>query len=468
MKLKNDLRRFLEPYKILRDPVQGDIPLTSLETRIIDTRVFQRLHQIKQLGCAYLVYPGATHTRFSHSIGTLYSAQKLINAINANSYSEIRVDDYVTLLTRACALLHDVVHIPFGHTLEDEGNLFPSQWEDNSRVDYFLGKDSEIGTVIAEEIGDKCLNDVVQILTAKDDADIKNLQYPFIADIVGDTICADILDYGRRDSYFVGLYLFGDERLINYVSICPSETHYAGRVLLRMCDKMGRTRRDVVSEILHLLRLRYSLMERVNFHHTKIAASAMIISAVYDSLSNGIITKQDFYKLGDEALLDILETRGTYASKNLISKLRKRDLYVPIFELYYPSKTEVANIETEIIKENFQFYNNPYNRWKLERKLEIAYRLPEGSVVLYCPKIKESRKSLTLKVLWEDKVFLLSDIPDEPVRKEVELIEDHYPRLWKIAIFVCREFRFSEVAKNIVDDCTKEFRVPNALDIDND
>lgn len=450
-----DSSKFLEPYKFFRDPVHGDVWLTLLETKIVDTRAFQRLGQIRQLGCAYLVYRGATHTRFSHSIGTLHSSQKLIDAINANPNSETHVDSYATLLTRLCALLHDLSHIPFGHTLEDEGNLFPPQWEDDFRVEYFLGRDSEVGNIIRNEVNDECLSDIVQILTAKSNADIENLPYPFIADMVGDTFCADFLDYSRRDSYFVGLHESLDLRLINYVSIHRPEVSHGERVILRVRNNMGRTRRDVVSEVLHLLRIRYSLMEKVIFHHTKLAASAMIIGAVYDSLINNKITKQMMCELGDEALLNKLEVDGTNLSRNLVRKLRRRELYRSTFELRYLPIVE--NVDVKRRKEMFRLYNDPRNRWTLERKLENTYRLPEGSIAIYCPKIKESRKSSTLMVLWRDSVFPLSELPDEFVRKEVALVEDHYRHLWKMVVFVDSKFRFSKVAKNLIDDCKAKF-----------
>ena len=70
---------------IVRDPVHGDIELTREEIRVIDTPQFQRLRGIKQLGTAYLVFPGAVHTRFEHSIGTLHMTEQLIQAINKNA-----------------------------------------------------------------------------------------------------------------------------------------------------------------------------------------------------------------------------------------------------------------------------------------------------------------------------------------------------------------------------------------------
>lgn len=79
--------------KVLRDPIHGDIFLTDLESMIIDTKAFQRLRSMKQLGLAHLVYPGANHTRFAHSIGTLQMAQKIVDAINKNPFHRATISD---------------------------------------------------------------------------------------------------------------------------------------------------------------------------------------------------------------------------------------------------------------------------------------------------------------------------------------------------------------------------------------
>ncbi|MAD34617.1 MAG: hypothetical protein CMJ88_12800, partial [Planctomycetes bacterium] len=70
---------------ILRDPVHGDIELTRDELRFVDTAEFQRLRGIKQLGSAAFVYPGAVHTRFEHSIGTMHVCDRLLDACNKNA-----------------------------------------------------------------------------------------------------------------------------------------------------------------------------------------------------------------------------------------------------------------------------------------------------------------------------------------------------------------------------------------------
>src|ERR1041384_1405527 len=102
--------------KLIRDAVHGDIEFGALEVELMDTPEFQRLRGIKQLGTAYLVFPSAVHTRFEHSLGTPWMARLMLDAVRRTT--AISFDDEI--LIRVAALLHDMTHIPFGHTLEDE------------------------------------------------------------------------------------------------------------------------------------------------------------------------------------------------------------------------------------------------------------------------------------------------------------------------------------------------------------
>ena len=115
-------------YSVMRDPVHGDIYLTHEELRVLDTPEMQRMRGIKQLGPAYLVFPGALHTRFDHSIGTVHVAQRIIDAINRSFDIDpargIAIGDEEARVVRMAGLLHDVTHIPFGHNIEDQDALF--------------------------------------------------------------------------------------------------------------------------------------------------------------------------------------------------------------------------------------------------------------------------------------------------------------------------------------------------------
>src|SRR5438093_9977689 len=98
---------------LIRDPIHGDIVLTRMEEQVLDCAAVQRLRGIKQLGTASLVYPGCVHTRFDHSLGTCALAKRIVAALRAAG-TPVEVD--LEALIAIAALLHDVTHVPFGHT----------------------------------------------------------------------------------------------------------------------------------------------------------------------------------------------------------------------------------------------------------------------------------------------------------------------------------------------------------------
>ena len=96
-----------EKKKFIRDSVYGDISLTKFEEKIMDMPQFQRLRRIKQLGLISLIYPGANHTRFEHSVGTMNLGSKLATELDLSN-------DEIELI-RVSSLLHDIGHGPFSH-----------------------------------------------------------------------------------------------------------------------------------------------------------------------------------------------------------------------------------------------------------------------------------------------------------------------------------------------------------------
>src|SRR5881398_3523776 len=164
--------------KLIRDAVHGDIEMGALEVELIDTPEFQRLRGIKQLGTAYLVFPSAVHTRFEHSLGTSWMAHRILEKVRR--VGTISPDDET--LIRVSALLHDITHIPFGHTLEDERRVLPRHDKDEERVNYFL-RESAIGRILKRE---GLQDEVINTIRGND-------TYP--SDIVGGAISADLLDY---------------------------------------------------------------------------------------------------------------------------------------------------------------------------------------------------------------------------------------------------------------------------------
>jgi len=480
--IEPDYERLLSPCKTVRDPVHGDITLNHFEVAIIDTRDFQRLRSMKQLGTTYLVYPGANHTRFEHALGTLYMVQLMIDKINSNSPEVKRggiVEKRMLLLTRACALLHDFVNVPFGHTLETEGGLFAPEWKDGSRAKILLSPERKggVGQIIVGLVDKEFLNEITAILSATDNEElakkegypiIEKLDHPYVADIVGNTVCADILDYLRRDIYYTGIQDRYDERFLTYLYI-ENRGKNKNRLVIRLWKK-GRMRRDVLSELLKLLRLRYSMAERVYFHHTKVAASAMIIRAVDDFLGDGNSTT--LLEHGDESLLALLENRTGTISQKIVEKLRRRQLYKCVYECpYIERKAEEA--ESEHVHKNAQRYRDEQIRRTTEEQIEAQNLLNPGSVIIYDPDPDMQLKEADVRVLWQDEetVFKLSDkaLPEPSTKNQVEEIKALHRHLWKLRVFldprlaVDKDGKWTGLARNVAYDCEQIFKVTNGI-----
>lgn len=138
------------PYREqrIRDPVHNLIQFKASEFddvlwRALQTRPFQRLRRIKQLGFSDFVYPGATHSRLAHSVGVYCTAQRLMSIIQEHLGSDYKTMKAQTAL--AAALVHDVGHGPFSHAFEEVGKRLSLKLAKHELVSDVLIRDSEIG-----------------------------------------------------------------------------------------------------------------------------------------------------------------------------------------------------------------------------------------------------------------------------------------------------------------------------------
>src|SRR5688572_14658277 len=108
--------------KVIRDPLWNNIRVEPLALRLIDTAPFQRLRYVRQLGLAFLVYPGASHSRFEHALGTYHLARRALLLLEERGALEA-IGEGACAFVRMAALLHDIGHYPFSHALEEIGAL---------------------------------------------------------------------------------------------------------------------------------------------------------------------------------------------------------------------------------------------------------------------------------------------------------------------------------------------------------
>jgi HD superfamily phosphohydrolase len=285
----------LKPHKTITDPVHGDVYLNLLESLIVDSPPMQRLRRVRQLGTTHLVYPGATHSRLSHVLGTQRSAQNLLDAVwnsqtnpQSKDLSENLLSEWdhaglldeefgkATVLARLGGLMHDLCHVPLGHTIEDDLQVLDAHDENEARFTNLWSQIDERARTALEN-ADGLYDELRVLIISKDDHATKfESNYPFVRDIVGNTICADLIDYIQRDHHNTGLPLALGHRFLDSFFVVPSNhPHFAKRMVINV-DRDGRHREDIITELVKYLRYRYELTERVLTHHAKTAADAML------------------------------------------------------------------------------------------------------------------------------------------------------------------------------------------------
>jgi uncharacterized protein len=393
--------------KLIRDAVHGDIEVGPLEVDLIDTPEFQRLRGIKQLGTAYLVFPSAVHTRFEHSLGTSWMAHRILESIRR---SQSISPDEETMI-RVAALLHDITHIPFGHTLEDERRVLPRHDKDEDRTDYFL-KQSAVGRILREA---GIQNEVVNIIEGND---------TYASDIVGGGISADLLDYLSRDTYFCGLSQYYDARIFESFILAD------GRLAMNL-EKQGALRQDALSELINLLRIRYTLAERVYYHHTKVSSGAMISKAVEVALREGM-TPQELRSLKDETLIWTL--RELYTGNATVSHLLKRLEARRLYRACYMLSTDVGEKRRQDIVG--RFHHDLEAREAAEMSIARASGIQPQEIIIYCPSFGMSLSEAEVPARFaRGEIRPLSAGNNE----EIRILKEKHKELWKFYVLIDRD-----------------------------
>lgn len=474
----------LLPEKETRDALsKKDIRLTKLEVEIIDSPEFQRLREIQQIPFADFVYIGATHTRFEHSIGILDKIQTIIDNINRNAdrwkdCEKLSAKDIV--ITRIIGLIHDLAHLAYPHILEDGAIFKERQWADKERLEKFLGKNSRIYTVIKrhiEEAFKKCgksgweeafnevIEDIRESLRVIEEGGEGAEREVIFADIVGNTICADVLDYIPRDIFHTGLGGQYDDRIFSFFVI--KRLNGKRRLVIRLF-KNNKYRDAVLSSCMEILELRYQLASKVYYHHTRSKARAMATEMVSASIKAGILNKAQLLEMGGVALREYIlnfneenlngdkeKIKHLNVARKLARHLKERNLYDVLYE------QEIIELRAkEIVKELQEDWEK---RYETEREIETLFELEPGDLIIFAPSramdAKKTLKSLVeVPSAWEVNIKTLdelerSDFPDEYrglydiiAATKSTLIQKH-ELLWKLNVYVKKDVDIQKRAK---------------------
>jgi HD superfamily phosphohydrolase len=285
----------------------NNIRVDERALRLIDTGVFQRLRYVRQLGLAYLVYPGATHTRFEHALGAYHLARRTLGLLEERAeLTQVAADECAVV--RAAALLHDVGHYPYSHALEEIGALH------HEEVARPLITEGQAAEELRSGIGRDAPARVYALIRGESDSPLQGL--------ISGSLDLDKIEYLKRDAFMCGVP-YGEidvDRLINSLTIVPDPV--SGRPSVGVLEKG-------LSALESLLFAKYQMYRNVYWHHAVRSATAMYKRLVADALRAGKLDPRALSGYTDEGLLHQLDAAG---ASQLLVALRGRRLYKRVFE----------------------------------------------------------------------------------------------------------------------------------------
>jgi len=343
--------------KIIRDPIHGDIKIDGFFLDLIETPEFQRLYNIKQLGFAHLVFPGAHHTRLEHSLGTYFMAYQASDALNLP-------EDEKNILCCA-ALLHDIGHGPFSHTLE---NIL----RDSLNVDHvdlteklIMGERDIFEFKEKEFIGSPSVFDVLN----KHDIDQKNItdvikgktHRKYLSQLLNSSIDVDQLDYLIRDAYYTGV-AYGMIDINRFIQT------------LMINDDVLAVKKKGVGVVENILMARTLMYSSVYLHKTVRIAELMLSKAIELFEEKDPF---DFFKMTDAELVNYLKNSDGFQYE-IATSLKYRRLFK---QSYAVSNNDLDENQKETVKK----LDDLKTRRKKEIEFEETLNIPHGHIIIDVP-----------------------------------------------------------------------------------
>jgi HD superfamily phosphohydrolase len=292
--------------KRIYDPVHHFIELEPAEARLLDTPALQRLRRLRQLGLAYLAFPSAEHSRFSHALGALAVGTRAFDELlrHGRQFFHNEEDvDYQRRLLRAALVLHDVGHGPFSHACEAVVGV---RHEDRTRAILAL---PDIQAHLADlDVDSQHVADLI--------LGGEKPQFPVLTELVsGPNLDADRMDYLQRDAFFTGVAggKYDADQLLGSLRIFQVD----GRQVL------GIDRRGVVALESFLL-ARYMMFASVYFHHTTRMFERILQEALRELWPDprALDPIDEFMRWDDFRVLNELRDRDSTPARALRERVR--------------------------------------------------------------------------------------------------------------------------------------------------
>jgi HD superfamily phosphohydrolase len=291
---------------VIRDPLWDNIRLDAAALAVLDTPPVQRLRYIRQLGHAFLVYPGATHTRFEHALGAYHLTCRALGSL-ADRGELDSVPDDERVAVRLAALLHDIGHYPFSHALEEAG--FPS----HEAQGVSLLPHGELGDVLRNIGGEGLAGRIGSLIQGRSESPLQGL--------ISGSLDLDKIDYLSRDARMCGV---------------PYGTVDVDRLLAAITVVDGPRRREMgvhekgVSALESLLFAKYQMYRNVYWHHTVRSATCMFKRAARAAVLAGVLDMRDVAGLTDDAFMEILLQHDP---QGLARAVRERRLFKRLWDV---------------------------------------------------------------------------------------------------------------------------------------
>ncbi len=364
---------------------------------LIRTIEFQRLNRIKQLGLLHYLFPGATHTRYAHSLGVFELAQKMLDNLEINSNITISKSD--KMIVKIAALLHDLGHGPMSHLFEE---INPQMKHEEYTIGIILDPNTEINKVLKEHLSENEISDIVKIIS-------KTHPIPWFNQIVSSDVDVDRLDYLMRDSFHTGVK-YGDidvEWLIQNAIIFNDQLSFKPKSLEILESIIFGRYHMYTSVYLNLKTLAFSeqikfLFNRVkNLYHSsyKFKMSLGIYENVLKDLA---LSTEEILRLNDDNLFVFIEQMADEKDE-IIKKISRNILKGIIPQIVWMNEEEqiqhfkeltinkIENEEFGIIEQSKNF--NQFYLKKDDPKIVLNNKLIGLFDVSTIIKYKYSKKS---------------------------------------------------------------------------
>lgn len=320
-----------------RDPIHGFIDVSEGELKIINSAPFQRLRQIHQLATTYLVYHGAEHTRFGHSLGVMHLTSRVFDSVveknpllfsNNEEENKKRIIWYRQIL-RIIGLTHDLGHAPFSHASEElfengrEHEDYTKQIICETEISDFI---SEIGTDCKEQLGEAYHITPELVWMIYEGKDLTNTQFImpdflFLKSFMDGELDCDKMDYLLRDAHYCGV-TYGTYDLNRFVSTLTAHKH---ENQLQLAIERGG-----IQALEEFVLARYFMFIQVYFHKTRRYLDKALVHCLKSILPNGKypVDTKEYIEWNDGRVLGLIST----SQDEGVKKFKNREIMTCIYE----------------------------------------------------------------------------------------------------------------------------------------